>query len=239
MKEVLNFDFSELILLLIVPIGVMIYFLLKILKVNISNSRFNRKYKNYFLLFEIIVWLLFGWWSFKVIYGNTDYYSILIVAILFIVLFWIGWFLAKDFIAGTVLKLSDNYQEGQFFRLNDIEGHIAQINYLHLNIRQENGEIIKIPFSKILGSVHHKSFLDDKTKQYKFEIIIDKQETLDETRGKIRKNILLSAGVNIKKEPLISLKSSSEKKWNFDITYFILDEQYCELIENNVKSSFP
>ena len=238
MKEVLNFDFSELILLLIVPIGVMIYFLLKILKVNISNSRFNRKYKNYFLLFEIIVWLLFGWWSFKVIYGNTDYYSILIVAILFIVLFWIGWFLAKDFIAGTVLKLSDNYQEGQFFRLNDIEGHIAQINYLHLNIRQENGEIIKIPFSKILGSVHHKSFLDDKTKQYKFEIIIDKQETLDETREKIRKNILLSAGVNIKKEPLISLKLSSETKWNFDITYFILDEQYCELIENNVKSSF-
>lgn len=238
MKDILNFDFTELVLVLIVPIGIMVYYLLKLLKLNISSSRFNKKHKNYFSLFEIVVWFLFGWWSLKVVYGNSEYYPILIITVLSIILIWIGWFFAKDFIAGTILKLSDNYQSGQFFRLNDIEGYIEQINYLHLNISQENGEIIKIPFSKILGSIHHKSFLDDKTKYYKFEIIIDKQDTFDETKEKIRKIILLSAGVNINKEPIISLKTSSDTKWVFVITYFILDEQYCELIENNVKSSF-
>jgi hypothetical protein len=89
-----------------------------------------------------------------------------------------------------------------------------------------------------LGSIHHKSFLDDKTKQYKFEISIGKQESLEKTRDKIRKTIFLTTGINIKKEPIITLKHSLVESWNFEITYFILDEQFCELIENNVRSSF-
>ncbi len=238
MKEILNFDFSQLLIALIIPIGIMVYFLLKLIRVNISNSRFNKKYKNHFMILEILVWSLFFIWSLKVVLGETEYFSFFTIASLSIIFIWISWFVAKDFIAGVVLKLGDNYQSGQFFRLNNIQGHIDQVNYLHLNVNQENGEIIKIPFSKILGSVHHKSFLDDKTKQYKFEISIEKNETLDETREKIRKIILLSAGVNIKKEPIIALLNSSENRWNFEIIYFILDEQYCELIENNVKSVF-
>jgi small-conductance mechanosensitive channel len=236
MKEVLNFDFSQLLIALIIPIGIMVYLLLKLIRVNVSNSRFNKKYKNYFMIFEILVWALFLFWSLKVVFGDTEYFSFFTIASLSIIFIWISWFVARDFIAGVVLKLGDNYQSGQFFRLNNIEGHIAQVNYLHLTINQNNGEIIKIPFSKIIGSIHHKSFLDDKTKQYKFEISVEKNETLDETREKIRKIILLSAGVNIKKEPIIELRSSSENRWNFEIIYFILDEQYCELIENNVNS---
>ena len=49
---------------------------------------------------------------------------------------------------------------------------------------------------------------------------------------------MLSAGVNIKREPLITVVESSSNEWVFEITYFIMDEQYCELIENNLRSSF-
>ena len=238
MKEILNFELSGLLLLLIIPIGIMIYFVLRLFKRNILNNRFNKRNKNYFILFEIFVWLVFGVWTLKVTFSGTNYYSFLVLAILSILLIILGWFLLKDFIAGVVLKLSDNYQEGQFFRLNNIEGHISQINYLHMNIKQSNDEIIKIPFSKILGSIHHKSFLDDKTKQYKIKLTVEKKESLDTTRDNIRKTIMLSAGVNIKREPLITVIESSLKEWVFEITYFILDEQYCELIENNLRSSF-
>lgn len=237
MKELLNFELSELLMLLIIPIGIMIYFILKLVKLNIINNRFNHRQQNYFILIEIFVWMVFGIWTLKVTLGNTDYYFLIIVSILLLFLLLIGWYVGKDFIAGVILKLSDNYQIGQFFRLNNIKGSIAQVNYLHLNVNQENGELIKVPFSKILGSIHHKSFLDDKTKQNKFEITIDKKETLDNTREKIRRTILLSAGVNINKEPIIIIKNTSENNWTFEITYFILDEEYCEIIENNVKSS--
>lgn len=237
MKELLNFELSELLMLLIIPIGIMIYFILKLVKLNIVNNRFNYRQQNYFILIEIFVWMIFGIWTLKVTLGNTDYYFLIITSILLLFLLLISWYVVKDFIAGVILKLSDNYQTGQFFRLNNIKGSIAQVNYLHLNVNQENGEIIKVPFSKILGSIHHKSFLDDKTKQNKFEITIDKKETLDNTKEKIRRTILLSAGVNINKEPIIIIKNTSENNWTFEITYFILDEEYCEIIENNVKTS--
>ena len=149
MKEILNFELSELLLVLIIPIGIMIYFLMRLIKLNILNNRFNKRHKNYFILFEILVWLVFGVWTLKVTFSGTNYYSFLVLTILTILLLLTGWFILKDFIAGLVLKLSDNYQDGQFFRLGNIEGHIAQINYLHLNLKQENDEIIKIPFSKI------------------------------------------------------------------------------------------
>ena len=238
MKEILNFELSELLLVLIIPIGIMIYFLMRLIKLNILNNRFNKRHKNYFILFEILVWLVFGVWTLKVTFSGTNYYPFLVLAILTILLLLTGWFILKDFIAGLVLKLSDNYQDGQFFRLGNIEGHIAQINYLHLNLKQENDEIIKIPFSKILGSIHHKSSIDDKTKQYKVKLSVQKKESLDTTRDNIRKTIMLSAGVNIKREPLITVVESSSNEWVFEITYFIMDEQYCELIENNLRSSF-
>ena len=238
MKEILNFELSELLLVLIIPIGIMIYFLMRLIKLNILNNRFNKRHKNYFILFEILVWLIFGVWTLKVTFSGTNYYSFLVLTILTILLLLTGWFILKDFIAGLVLKLSDNYQDGQFFRLGNIEGHIAQINYLHLNLKQENDEIIKIPFSKILGSIHHKSSIDDKTKQYKVKLSVQKKESLDTTRDNIRKTIMLSAGVNIKREPLITVVESSSNEWVFEITYFIMDEQYCELIENNLRSSF-
>lgn len=238
MKELINFELSGLLLLLLIPIGVMIYFVLRLVKINILNNRFNKRNKNYFILFEIVVWLVFGVWALKLTFSGTYYYSFLVLAILVILLLLIGWFILKDFVAGLVLKLSDNFQEGQFFRLNNIEGHIAQINYLHINIKQHNDEIIKIPFSKVLGSIHHKSSIDDKTKQYKIKLTVKKKESLDNTRDSIRKTILLSAGVNIKREPLITVIESSEKEWLFEITYFILDEQYCELIENNLRSVY-
>lgn len=238
MKEILNFELSELLLVLIIPIGIMIYFLMRLIKLNILNNRFNKRHKNYFILFEILVWLVFGVWTLKVTFSGTNYYSFLVLTILTILLLLTGWFILKDFIAGLVLKLSDNYQDGQFFRLGNIEGHIAQINYLHLNLKQENDEIIKIPFSKILGSIHHKSSIDDKTKQYKVKLSVQKKESLDTTRDNIRKTIMLSAGVNIKREPLITVVESSSNEWVFEITYFIMDEQYCELIENNLRSSF-
>jgi small-conductance mechanosensitive channel len=238
MKEIIDFELSGLLLLLLIPIGIMIYFLLRLVKINILNNRFNKRNKNYFILFEIIIWLVFGVWALKLTFSGTYYYSFLVLAILAILLLLIGWFILKDFVAGVILKLSDNYQKGQFFRLNNIEGHIAKINYLHMNIKQGNDEVIKIPFSKILGSVHHKSSIDDKTKPYKIKLTVNKKESLDSTRDSIRKTILLSAGVNIKREPLITVMESSEKEWLFEITYFILDEQYCELIENNLRSVF-
>ncbi len=238
MKDILNFDLSELLVVIIILLGLVLFFLLKFIRYNVMTYKFGKNHKKYFTILETGSWLFFGGWSLKMIFGGSEYYSIFTITIFAIFSLWIGWFLVKDFIAGIILKLSDSYQKGQFFRLGKIKGNITEINYLHLTINKNNGEIVKIPFSKILGSVHHKSFLDDKTKKGKFSFSIERQDSLVKTTDKIREIILLTAGVNIKKEPIINLIDDSEKIWQFEITFFVLDDKYCETIESNVIKAF-
>ncbi|MCB9211296.1 MAG: mechanosensitive ion channel family protein [Ignavibacteriales bacterium] len=237
MNQIINLELSEFAIFSILLLGVLLYFFLWIIKKYFIAKRLSNRNQQYYFLVEIIIWVVFGIWALKTFLSNTIYYSIVVITIFAIVAAWIGWFVIRDFIAGVVFKLNDNYQKGQLIKLNEVNGFIEKLNYLNLDLVNENGETIKIPYSKILTSIHFKSFIDSKTKQHKFSITVLKNDTLEKTKELVRRSVLVSPGVNFKKEPHIIVKQEFDDNWIFEINAFVQNDDYCELVEANVRKS--
>lgn len=239
MNEFLNIEFSGLSLLIVIILGILISFALTIINKALIPKIRNNRAKQLFQIAEILIWSIFGFWGLHITLKDSDYYFLAVISITVVMVIWLGWFVAKDFIAGFVLKLGDNYQPGQYIILNEIEGVIVKTGFLDLILSTEDGSIVKIPYSKITSAVHYKIQPQDKTNQHRFEIEIKKNSSIEDTKNRIKSAIMLSTGASINKEPQINLKGNTDKSiWKFEVVAYALSPEYFQTIEQNVRDAF-
>jgi small-conductance mechanosensitive channel len=236
MKELTNFNISEINIITIIVLGLVLFFILKIIKkyfiVRLSIS----KYQQLYFLVEVVIWLIFASWTFRTFFKDSIYYSIGMATGFTIAAVWLAWFVAKDFIAGIVFRLNDTYKKGHLLILtDDLQGYIENINYLTIDLSTHEGEIIKIPYSKIQGKIHKKSLISKTTYPFQIEIKLQKKYTLAITKEKLRRLILISPGVKINSEPQIQLKEETENNWIFEISVYLINESYLSLIRANIE----
>jgi hypothetical protein len=115
---------------------------------------------------------------------------------------------------------------------------IIGADYLQLNLHQENGVIIKIPYNKISGAIHHKGEAEDRSMHHQFELEIADKYSLQDVRSLVREAVLLSAGARFSREPRVIHKGTEDKKQIYEVTISALSPDYNKLIESNVKEYF-
>ncbi|MBU1052520.1 MAG: mechanosensitive ion channel family protein [Proteobacteria bacterium] len=239
MNEFLNIEFSGLSLLIVIMLGILLSFALKIINKTIIPKIQKNRTKQFFQIAEILIWSVFGFWGLHITLKDSDYYFLAVISVTAVIVIWLGWFMAKDFIAGFVLKLGDNYQPGQHIMLNEIEGVIVKADYLNLILSCEDGAVAKIPYSKISSAIHYKIQPRDKTTLHRFDIEIKKKASIEEAKNMIKNAIMLSSGASIKKEPQINLKENSDETiWKFEVVAYALSPEFFQAIERNVRDAF-
>jgi len=238
MNQILNFEFSEFNLITVLILGLLLLFVLRFIRRFFITRISKNHIKQLYQLSEIFIWIIYGFWSLQIVLKDSYYYMLAVLSICAIIIIWLAWFVAKDFIAGIVLKLADNYQPGQQFKLDNIQGIIVEADYLQLSVRMQDGIMVKIPYSKISGAIHYEARIDDKSSQHRFEIEVIKNYSIDEIRKRIRQAVLLSAGVSINKEPQINLKNETNDSCTFEMVVHAISPRYFQQIEGNVRSVF-
>jgi len=236
MNQFEHIEFSGYVFAEAVIAGILLTFLLKLIRRTVVPKTGIKGIKQGYPFFEIALWVMYGFWALYILLKNSIYHILALSVISAMVVFWLGWFVAGDFIAGIVLRLTEKYQAGQFFTFNDVPGTIIEANNLCLKLQQQDGVTVKIPYRKIIGTVQFKAQPDDKTSQHRFDIQVTKQLSLEQTRDHIRTSVLLSAGASIKKEPQIILKKSLEQFWQFEVVAYAVSPEYYQLIELNVRT---
>jgi small conductance mechanosensitive channel len=234
MKDFLNFEISEMLVLFILLLAFFLFAIMKIVKKYFVERQLSNKHQQYYYLIEICVWILFTIWALKIILEESIIYTAIVLAIYFSIAIWITWFVVKDFIAGLVFKFNDNYQIGQFIEVSEIKGHIKNINYLCLDLVSITDEIIKIPYSKIQGNIHKKTKFDKSTIEHKFNLNISKSFSVEKIKEEIKKVVLLTPGVDQKKEPKFKLLDTTERNNNIEITIYILSNKFITSIEQKI-----
>ncbi len=234
MSDLIKFNFSEFSFISIILLGLVIALVFKLVKNTISTKISNRWIKNQFPFIEIVFWFLFILWSINFVFKDSFYHTIAVLTFAAIIIVWFSWFLARDIIAGFILRLSDNFYKGQSFKMDNLQGIIKHVGFLYLGILNSDGNIAKIPWSKINGQIYLKGNREELTNKYEFKVRRSKNLTLEKTQSKIRETILLAVGSSHKKEPEIKLINSSDKEWEFRVTVFALTPEYFRSIERNV-----
>ena len=114
------------------------------------------------------------------------------VTISVIGLAWIGWYAARDYIAGIILKAQDVYEVGHQLVIGDITGKIIKMGYLNVELQKGDGVVLKVPYSKITGNLHYNKNENKLVSTYKFPLKISIDAVLDGAIERIRKSVLNS-----------------------------------------------
>jgi hypothetical protein len=136
MNQLIPFEFSEFSILWIVVLGLILSLFFRLLRRLVVQKYVQNSNIYIYDLLEIAIWVIFGLVAIKVVLRDSLYYMLAVLSIFAIILVWFGWFVARDFIAGLVLKFGGNFQAGQQFNMDDIKGNIVSANHLYLNVLQ-------------------------------------------------------------------------------------------------------
>jgi len=163
---------------------------LKILQVRYFSG--NLSYQRYFPVVEMLVWLSFIYWALEQILTDPLYFTVFFITISVIGLLWIGWYAARDYIAGIILRAQDVYEVGHQLVVGKIAGKILKIGYLNIELQKEDGIIIKVPYSKITSKVHYNKNENKLVSTYKFHLKVTSEAVLKGVIDRIHKSVLNS-----------------------------------------------
>lgn len=236
MSESLNLNISFFPILIIGILTIFLFFLIRFVRKYVIEKRVPFKYLQHFYIIEVLIWILFGLWAVATLFEESLYYRLVLFAIFIIISVWLGWFVVKDFIAGIVFKMNSNYSKGELLKIGETEGYVNKLNFLNIDLRNSEGETIKIPYSKLQNDKFTISNLHERTKVHNFEIEVSKEMALDEMTAKIKKMILQSFGVDLNINPRIIIKSETQDSWVMEIQIYLLNEKFKNIVAENLKT---
>ena len=98
---------------------------------------------------EIAAWGLFFIWAASSLFMDNLIFTGLILMLIIIAALLISRFLAKDLIAGIILKTENSFIAGDILQFNEFSGIVTKSSFRYLEIETTEGIMIRVPYSTI------------------------------------------------------------------------------------------
>lgn len=235
MEQLINFEWANAQLLKVGSAAILLYLfqqlLQKIIPLIVHKYKLSDKINRLFPFVEFLIWVIFIYWAIESIFTNALYYTLYFVVISLVILGWVGWFAAKDYIAGIVLRGQAAYRRGNTIQTNETRGTIKKMSYFSMEIEQEDGAILSLPYSKIAGTIHVNRDANKRTFAQVIRLQVHNRGFGKEMVEAMRKDILSSPWVVAYLNPKIKIISEQDKTMEIEIHLHTLDEKSDREIE--------
>lgn len=215
-----------------------VYLLIRIIVKFISYIKsFRKSYlflKKILPIIDLALAAIIVFWIINRIFGNTDLLPVINLAVTVIILGLLAWFWGRDFIAGIILKSENYFELDKMIRLNNKSGKITKITLRYLEFGTDEGETIRVPYSKISSDYFSKLSPDE---NYESHIItLQLNETLDTKalRESLRKRIYNTPWYLAGKEPVIEIISSAEGGYKINLNIYTINPSHADLIRQEL-----
>ena len=211
-----------------------IYILLRVAVKFISYIRVLRKphifIKKFLPIVDLTILVIITFWFIYRFFIDSEMLPIIvaIVALIFLGLF--GWHWGRDFVAGIILKSENYFEKNKRIRLNNQSGKIVKTNLRYLEFETDEGEAIRVPYSKISGEYFSKLSPGEKYESHLITLRAKKAADTKTLRETLRKNIYNSPWYLVGKEPVIEINSSSEGGYKIELNVYTINSSHRELI---------
>lgn len=234
--ELMNVEFSQSALIKILLYGIILFVALRAIHRTLSMPRIKKlvgfRFSRIFPFMEAIIWILFLIWASQQFFREKPFYNVFLAAAVVVVIIWASWFAVKDVIAGIILRSEDAYEINQLIELNDLKGKVRKLGYRSLGIESENGDYVKIPYSRIAGQLRILSDPHQTIHSHRFTITIPKTCSPDEATQQLRLLALNAPWFSPKKEPQVKTIGEDEKNYRFEVVVYSPGATYFSKIEN-------
>ncbi len=175
----------------------------RILNTISAKQNLRRVLLRIFPFFEFLIWLVVGLWGLNLFLSEYTFYATLIVAIVLVLTVIIGWYFLRDFVAGVILKTEVPFEINQHVKTTTHAGFIRKAGYRSIELIDDKGESIKIPYSQLSSSSF--TVVDNNASLQGHEVMLKVKSHIlfDDLSSSIKQSLLLLPWVSVKREPTI------------------------------------
>jgi small-conductance mechanosensitive channel len=188
---------------------------------------------------ELIVWMLFITWMIDYFFNRNDFFAGALIIVALFALVWIAIFGAKEFIAGFIFKSSSGFYLNDCIELGKIKGKISMMNYQSLEIEDESGKIIQVPYSKILKNSRKKNSMENLAMSQSFILEVKTGKKIQNTIKEIEEKIINSPYSALNKWPKIEILTKTQNNsYQVRISLHTLNADYFHLIKEEISQIY-
>ena len=239
MEQYLEIQIHQTLLFSLLLLAVIIFITLravyKLTRYALIRNNIDLKYLRFYPVLELIIWFGFIFWVLRKVFADTIFFTIFFVAIFIVGLLWFGWYAARDYIAGVILRAQDNYEVGQYLETDSVKGLIAKTGYFNFEIENEDGTRLKLPYGKIAGNIHLSKNEQAMIRSFSFPLQISSQKILDGALQKVYLTLLNCPWHVPYKKPLIKKMEDLADLTRFEIIVFTYGAESFEKLQVYVK----
>lgn len=225
-------------LLYLVLIGVMLFLFLQLasrfLHALAKKNAFKSAVLNFFPLVELGAWVAYAFWGAWVLFGGMRHYDLVMAVMAALLIFGISWYVFRDFFSGMMLKSEYKLEKGQVIKTPVAEGRIVGLRRRFLELENEKGEKIRIPYSRL--SNQWLSLPADTEKSFAHRMVIPLTGHVEPA---CLKNLINQAMMGmpwiIGPPPNIKILKEEEGKAVLDIRYDLLKEEHALIVEEKIR----
>ena len=219
---------------------VFIYILLRVAVKVISYISVLRKpylfIKKFFPLVDLAILITITFWFISWIFRDSDLLPIIIAIVTLILLSLFGWLWGRDFIAGIILKSENYFEKNKKIRLNNQSGKIVKTTFRYLEFETDDGEAIRVPFSRITGEYFTKLSPTVKYESQLITLHVNKANDTKTLRETLRKNVFNSPWYLTRKEPIIEIISTGDDGYKINLNVYTLNSSHTDFIRRDLIS---
>ncbi|TVQ91855.1 MAG: hypothetical protein EA393_04285, partial [Bacteroidetes bacterium] len=235
------FQFSIIVFLMV---GAIIFVFFRLFKYLMQFIRLPLQqvdfFNKYLPLAELIIWILFLLWSIQYLGSRGQIITLVPLLVFIILILYLAWYSMKDITAGVIFKTGKTHHINDHISVSGITGKITAMGLRNLEIEDYSGQIVTIPYSKIVGNIMLKSYPSQSLLSHNFQMKIAVNENIDifQTIENMRTSILTLPWSSQKKEPKIIVETETDDFFTLSITIFSLDESYFKKTEKYLQEQY-
>ena len=219
---------------------VLIYILLRVAVKVISYISVLRKpylfIKKFFPLVDLTILITITFWFISWIFRDSDLLPIIIAIVTLILLSLFGWLWGRDFIAGIILKSENYFEKNKKIRLNNQSGKIVKTTFRYLEFETDDGEAIRVPFSRITGEYFTKLSPTVKYESQLITLDVNKVNDTKTLRETLRKTVFNSPWYLTRKEPIIEIISTGDDGYKINLNVYTLNSSHTDFLRRDLIS---
>jgi small-conductance mechanosensitive channel len=194
--------------------------------------------KKFLPVVDLTVLVIITFWILYRIFKDSDLLPIIMAAVALIFVSLFGWLWGRDFIAGIILKSENYFEKNKKIRLNNKSGKIVKTTMRYLEFETDEGEAVRVPYSRITGEYFTKLSPGEKYESHLIVLEVNEAVDTKSLRETVRKNIFNSPWYLVRKEPVIEILSADAGGYKINLNIYSLNSSHADLIRQDLLAGF-
>lgn len=184
---------------------------------------------------ELVAWVAFSFWGVLVLFGQHQYYDLIVVLLAVLVIFGLAWFVFRDFLAGVLLKSEKALHPGQVIKTPIVEGKIKSMGFRNIELVNEAGETVNIPYSRLSDQLFIIPPDNEDSLPHQVKIPLVPKQASEQTKEKVYKHLMGMPWV-ISPAPGVQIIKHNDGHHIMHVTFYTYMRTHALIVEEKIRT---